>query len=280
MKLLKTGLVLGALLSALAVGGQAAAQESPATLHIGTDGGYLPWTATTASGELIGFDIDVAKLACERMKRVCRFTAQPWEGQIPALEQGKYQLLVGGISITAERKKRLAFTQSYGNLSINFAAPKSAGLNGKTTWAELKKELAGKVLGVQSGTQSQRFIDNELQGTATVHLYDNQDSLNLDLLAGRIDAALSGRSPWISLTRSPQGHDIEILSPNLTFEEFNYLGAGVGFLLRKDEPELTKQLDAALCALKAEGEISRISNKWFDFDISTPPDPAICGAKP
>jgi octopine/nopaline transport system substrate-binding protein len=265
-------LALGALLSAPALA------QDQREVRIGTDGSYLPWTSATPSGELTGFDIELAKLVCERMKRTCRFTAQPWEGQIPALEQGKYDILVGGMSITAERQKRLAFTQSYGNLTINFAAAKSSGLNGKATWPELKAALIGKTIGVQSGTQSQKFIDNELKGQVTVRLYDGQDGLNLDLLSGRIDAALAGRSPWISLTKSPQGQTIEILSPNLAFEQFSYLGSGVGGLLRKDEDELRKAWDAGLCKLKAEGEITRISEKWFGFDISTKPDPGICGA--
>ncbi|MGO4625163.1 transporter substrate-binding domain-containing protein [Ensifer sp. 2YAB10] len=246
-------------------------------VRIGTDGGYLPWTSMTPAGELTGFDIELAKLVCERMQRNCRFTAQPWEGQIPALEQGKYDILVGGISITPERQKRLAFTQSYGNLPINFAAAKSSGLNGKSSWAELKKALIGKTIGVQSGTQSQKFMDNELKGEVDVRLYDNQDSLNLDLLAGRIDAALAGRSPWIALTGSSQGETVEILSPNLDFEQFNYLGVGVGGLMRKDTDELRKAWDVALCQLKKDGEVTRISQQWFGFDISTKADPKICG---
>lgn len=269
------------LLTALALGaslaGPAAAEEKP-EVRIGTDGGYLPWSSMTPAGELTGFDIELAKLVCERMERKCRFTAQPWEGQIPALEQGKYDILVGGISITAERQKRLAFTQSYANLPINFAAAKSAGLSGKSAWPELREALVGKTIGVQSGTQSQRFMDNELKGDVTIRLYDNQDSLNLDLLAGRLDAALAGRSPWIALTGTAQGEGIEILSPDLNFETFNYLGVGVGGLMRKDSDELRKAWDVALCALKKEGEIRRISEHWFGFDISTRADPALCGA--
>ena len=131
---------------------------------------------------------------------------------------------------------------------------------------------------MQSGTQSQKLVDNELKGEVTVRLYDNQDSLNLDLLAGRIDAAVAGRSPWIALTRSQQGEPIEILSPDIDFEQFNYLGVGVGGLMRKDEDALRKAWDAALCELKASGELKSISEKWFGFDVSTKPDAKVCGA--
>ncbi|MBF9234599.1 transporter substrate-binding domain-containing protein [Microvirga alba] len=278
MKIIGMGRLLATISVGLILGGSAVAQEKLPELRIGTDGGYLPWTGTTPTGDLIGFEIDLAKLVCERMQRTCRFTSQPWEGLIPALEQGKYDILVNGISITPEREKRLAFTQSYANLPINFAAKRTAGLNGKTSWPELKEALSGKILGVQSGTQSQKFMDNELKGKVTLRLYDNQDSLNLDLLSGRIDAALAGRSPWIALTRSSQGQPIEILSPNLDFQQFNYLGVGAGGLMRKDQGDLKAKWDRQLCALKAEGEVKRISEKWFGFDVSTPADPKICGA--
>lgn len=274
----KTLARLSGILSLCAALAAPAMAEEQAEVRIGTDGGYLPWTAITPEGKLTGFDIELAELVCERMERKCRFTTQPWEGQIPALEQGKYDIVIGGISITPERQKRLSFTQSYANLPINFAAPKAAGLNGKANWDELRAALVGKTLGVQSGTQSQKFMDNELKGDVTIRLYDNQDSLNLDLLAGRIDAALAGRSPWIALTKTEQGRPIEILAPDLDYRQFKYLGVGVGGLMRKDEDTLRKAWDTVLCKLKAEGEVKRISEKWFGFDISVAADPKICGA--
>ncbi len=247
-------------------------------VRIGTDGGYRPWSGTTPAGELEGFDIELAKAVCEEMQRTCRFTSQPWEGMIPALEQGKYDILVGGISITPQRAKRLSFTQSYGNLPINVAAKKEAGLNGSADWPSLKQTLKNKVIGVQSGTQSQKFVDTELKGEVDVRLYDNQDSLNLDLLAGRIDAAVAGRSPWIDLTRTENGKAVEVLSPDLDFQDFPYLGIGVGGLLRKNETDLLKDWDKALCSLKEKGVVSEISQKWFGFDIATASDAERCKA--
>ncbi|RZS77813.1 octopine/nopaline transport system substrate-binding protein/arginine/ornithine transport system substrate-binding protein [Phyllobacterium myrsinacearum] len=257
----------------------ASAEAPKSEIRIGTDGSYRPWSGTNAAGELEGFDIELATAACSEMQRKCRFISQPWEGLIPALEQGKYDILVGGISITPQRAKRFSFTQSYGNLPINVAARKSAGLNGRKTWPDLKLALKDKTIGVQSGTQSQKFVDAELKGEVTVRLYDNQDSLNLDLLAGRIDAAVAGRSPWIDFTRSDNGRDVEVLSPDLDFAEFSYLGVGVGGLMRKNEPSLLDDWDKALCALKQRGVVTQISQKWFGFDIATAPDVARCQGK-
>lgn len=258
----------------------AASAETPKSeIRIGTDGSYRPWSGTNAAGDLVGFDIELAKAVCTEMQRECRFISQPWEGLIPALEQGKYDILVGGISITPQRAKRFSFTQSYGNLPINAAARKSAGLNGRKTWPDLKLALKDKTIGVQSGTQSQKFVDAELKDEVTVRLYDNQDSLNLDLLAGRIDAAVAGRSPWIDLTRSDNGKDVEVLSPDLDFAEFSYLGVGVGGLMRRNEPSLLDDWDKALCVLKERGTIRDISQKWFGFDIATAPDAARCKGK-
>ncbi|MFS8047309.1 transporter substrate-binding domain-containing protein [Rhizobium sp. BR 314] len=279
MNLLKSWVAVGVAIAAaacLGAGGVSAQDGAKAEVRIGTEGAYKPWASMEASGELVGFDIDLAKAVCEEMHRSCRFGTQPWEGLIPALEQGKYDILIGGISITPQRAKRLLFTQSYGNLPINVAARKGEGLNGAKTWPDLKSALKGKAVGVQSGTQSQKFVDAELGGDVTVRLYDNQDSLNLDLLAGRVDAAVAGRSPWVDLVRSANGRDVEILSPDLTFKDFPYLGVGVGGLLRKNEQPLQDDWDKALCVLKRKGVVTQISQKWLGFDIATAPDPDRC----
>jgi len=267
-------IIATAVLGLCLMGSGASAQE----IRIGTAGGYMPWNGVDASGNLIGFDIDLANAICERIKYTCRINAQPIEGLIPALEQGKYDLLLTGIGITEERKKRIDYTQSYANLPINFAALKSSPLAALKTWAEMKPALSGRTIGVQSGSSSQKFLDTELKGSITVRLYDNQDSLNLDLLAERIDAAIAGRSPWIALTKTPQGQAVQVVGPNLDFDNFPYLGEGVGGGMRKDNPDLRKKVDAAICTLKTDGTLKKIAVKWFGFDVTTSINPAVCGA--
>ena len=77
------------------------------TIRIGTEGAYPPWNNLNSAGELEGAEIDFGNEACERMGVTCEWVTQDWDGIIPALLQGKYDIIIAGMSITEERKERL-----------------------------------------------------------------------------------------------------------------------------------------------------------------------------
>ncbi|MGI9417306.1 MAG: transporter substrate-binding domain-containing protein, partial [Geminicoccaceae bacterium] len=84
-------LTITALATAFALGATAASAES---LKIATEGAYPPFNNTTADGELVGFDVDIAKALCEEMQRECEIVAQDWDGIIPGLVEKKYDAIV------------------------------------------------------------------------------------------------------------------------------------------------------------------------------------------
>src|SRR3546814_20373295 len=73
-------------------------------IRIATEGAYAPWNATDSAGKLIGFEVDLAADLCKRMEVECEVVQQAWEGIIPALQAGKYDAIMAGMSITAKRK--------------------------------------------------------------------------------------------------------------------------------------------------------------------------------
>ena len=81
-------------------------------IRIATEGAYAPWNFTNSSGKLVGFELDLAKDLCERMGSECEVVAQAWEGIIPALQAGKYDAIMAGMSITEKRKKVITFSRS------------------------------------------------------------------------------------------------------------------------------------------------------------------------
>jgi len=82
-------------------------------IKIGTEGAYPPWNGTNAAGELEGAEIDLVFDLCKRMKAECELVAQDWDGIIPALQNGKYDAIMAGMSITAERMEVINFSQGY-----------------------------------------------------------------------------------------------------------------------------------------------------------------------
>jgi len=80
-------------------------------VKIGTEGAYPPWNAKDASGKLIGFEVDLAMELCKIMNHSCTLVEQDWDGMIPALQSGKFDAIMAGMSITQERKKKINFSQ-------------------------------------------------------------------------------------------------------------------------------------------------------------------------
>ena len=76
-------------------------------IRVGTEGAYEPWNYTNAAGELVGAELDLARDLCARMGADCEFVQQDWDGIIPALVQGKYDVIMAGMSITEERKEKV-----------------------------------------------------------------------------------------------------------------------------------------------------------------------------
>mgnify|MGYP000064085165 FL=1 len=250
-------------------------------IKIGTEGAYPPWNGTNAAGELEGAEIDLALDLCKRMKAECELVAQDWDGIIPALQNGKYDAIIAGMSITAERMEVINFSQGYANEPASFSVLKSSPLatlqaSGKvnmdavndTSTAlldSLKKTLKGSVVGVQGATTHENFVKQVLGDSVTMKSYDTQENLELDLSVGRIDAALSDQGSMEKFMESDKGKEIAFIGPGLGGGSF---GGGVGVGLRKADTDLLKMFNKAIDEARADGSLAKHFSKWFGKDIS------------
>ena len=250
-------------------------------IKIGTEGAYPPWNGTNAAGELEGAEIDLALDLCARMNAECELVAQDWDGIIPALQNGKYDAIIAGMSITVERMEVINFSQGYANEPASFsvlkssklAALKSGGkvnmdaLNSASTalLESLKSTLKGSVVGVQGSTTHENFVKQVLGDSVTMKSYDTQENLELDLSVGRIDAALSDQGSMEKFMESENGKDIVFIGPGLGGGPF---GEGVGVGLRKRDTDLLKMFNRAIDAARADGTLAEHFTKWFGKDIS------------
>lgn len=250
------------------------------TVRIATEGAYPPWNATDSSGNLVGFEIDLAEDLCQRMQVECEIVAQDWEGIIPALQAGKYDAIMAGMSITDERQKVISFSDTYRDTPARFAVLEDselaeAGLatdiidlstvepEDEQAIEAMRAALEGKTVGVQTATIHQNFLEEYMGDAIEVRLYDTQENLDLDLQAGRIDTALADMGYWIPLMETEKGADFTLVGPGFAKGIF---GQGVGVGLRKEDEDLREMFNQAIAAAKEDGTIARLGQEWFGFD--------------
>ena len=249
-------------------------------IRIGTEGAYPPWNNMNAAGELEGAEIDLAIDLCKRMNAECEFVAQDWDGIIPALQNGKYDAIMAGMSITEERMEKIDFSIGYmtepaslsalGNTALGtLNAPGKLNLDdmdaeAKGLLSTLQSALAGASVGVQTATIHENFL-NEYMPDVTIKVYDTQQNMELDLAAGRIDAALCDKAAMETFADTPAGSGVTLIGPDLFGGSF---GAGVGAGIRKSDSDLTAMFNKAIADATADGTVSRISMEWFGKDLS------------
>ena len=107
----------GASLAAALALAPAAFAKDWKTVVIGMEGAYEPWNLTDSSGKIVGFEPDLAMDLCKRAGVECKIIAQDWDGMIPGLKAGKFDVIMDGMSITDERKKEIDFSQALRRLA-------------------------------------------------------------------------------------------------------------------------------------------------------------------
>lgn len=253
-------LVAGAAALVAAIGfGSAASAET--VVRIGTEGAYPPFNEVDADGNLKGFDIDIAKALCEKMKVKCEFVAQDWDGIIPALQAKKYDAIVASMSITEERKKQVDFSDKYYNTPTQFVAAKGTNV-GDASPAALK----GKNLGAQGSTIQANMLEALYAKESTVKLYATVDELYADLSAGRVDAALVDKLVTDTWLKTDAGANYEFVGPAM-YEPREILGYGVGIAVRKGDDALRLAFNKAIAEILADGTYKAINDKYFPFSI-------------
>ncbi len=247
-----------ATIAVLAVVGGAEAKDW-SKVRIGTEGAYPPFNSMTADGQLIGFDIDIAKALCAEMKVECEFVTSDWDGIIPGLQAGKFDAIIASMSITEERKQKVDFTTKYYNTPPAIAVPKDSEIAGTE-----ETHLDGYALGAQSSTTHSNYAEEKL-GSADLKLYPTPDEYKLDVANGRIDAVIDDvvvLSDWLA---TDDGACCKLLGTLVPDPVIN--GEGAGIAIRKEDGELKEMFNKAIEAILANGKYQEINDKYFDFSV-------------
>ena len=272
------GAVLGAA-TILAVPVQAKEWKS---VTIALEGSYAPWNLTLPGGKLGGFEPELVANLCARIQLQCNLVAQDWDGMIPGLQAGKFDVLMDAISITPDREKIIAFSRPYAATPATFAVtdtkvlpkagPTSAVLKltgdpktDQPTVDALRKELKGKTIGIQSGTVYTKFINDGFKDVATIRVYKTSPERDLDLANGRIDASFDDVTYYAGNIDKKETASIVMAGPKIGGPIW---GPGEGLAFRKQDADLRAKFDTAIAAALADGTVKKLSEKWFKTDVT------------
>ena len=229
-------------------------------VRVGVEGAYPPFSYVKPDGELAGFDIDIAWALGEAMGVEVTLVPQDWDGIIPALLARKYDAIIASMSITEERKKKVAFTNKYYNTPAKFVCKKGTISNFS------REAIKGKNIGVQRATIHDRYLTDNYGKDVNIKRYGTQDEAYLDLVAGRVDLLLADSVALSDgFLKKPEGKDYQFIGPDLN--DPRWFGEGTGIAIRKQDKDLVKMFNAAIDKIRADGTYKKIQDKYFDFNV-------------
>ncbi|MGV1757125.1 MULTISPECIES: transporter substrate-binding domain-containing protein [Rhizobium] len=274
-----SAILLSGVMAAAAFAAPALAKDWK-TATITLEGAYAPWNMTNADGSLGGFEPELAKVLCERAKIDCKLVASDWDGMIPALNAGKFDVIMDALSITDERKQVIGFTIPYAATPAAFATAKDSPLAnaagtgstikmtpGQTGVKEidvLKEAFKGKTIGIQAATVYAKFVYDNFGSIATIREYKTGADRDLDLQNGRIDLGFDD-AVYFANAFASANDSLAFTGPEIAGSIW---GAGEGLGIRQADTDLADKFNAAIKSALADGTIKTLSMKWFKVDVS------------
>ena len=206
---------------------------------------------------IIGFEIDLMDALGKQLKRKSVFVQNQWDGLIPGLQRGSYELAVNGIEITDDRKSQ-----------VNFSIPYyvcGEQLSVRTTENSINSiaDLKGKAVGTLKFSLANRLLDQakrDFGGALEIRSYENQNNPYDDLTNGRLQAVLMDWPIAVYYSKP---------NPKLKFTGSIIGEMQYGIAVRKDDAELLKQVNDGLLALVKSGELKAIYDKWGIWNEET-----------
>lgn len=225
-------------------------------LILGTNANYPPYESINTDGETVGFDIDVAKAIADKLKRRLVIQEFEFDALLLALQQGKVDMIMAGMSITPTRLKEIdmyAYTgEQVRHLPLLFwKAKPSANFD----YVSFKAFAADKVVTVQSGTYMHDIVAK--MQLANLRSLPSPLEQIVELKFGKSQIAIVD-PPFLEhvLQKNP---DLQVLNLALQ-EQDQVLGIGIG--VSKKKPEFSASIQNIVTQLKNDGTLAQLENKW------------------
>lgn len=248
-RLITGWLMLAAALAALAAPAAALAREDAGTLRVALTGKYPPFSFYDAQGELVGYDVDVAREVARITGRELEIVPTEWDGILVGLMAEKFDAIIGSMAINEARKKQVDFSQPY----YYSGAQLFIHERDKDRIRSIE-DCKGKRIGAVSGETFEQFLREKypdvevVPHTSTVEIFEN-------LKIGRIDGFLSDLLVGARQIQEA-GEPFVLVGPLLYRER-------MAIPVRKEDDALLAEINAALTRLKESGRLEEIAVRWL-----------------
>ncbi len=229
-------------------------------VRIASEGARPPYNYIDGNNELAGFEIDLGRDLCVRMKATCRFVAQDWDGLIPGLLANQYDAVMAALEITDAAREKIAFSNPYVRMPSAFMAAKDSAIADTTA-----DGLKGKSIGVEAGGAHESWL-NDVYKESDIHPYATLEEAILDLAEGRVDLVIGDKDALMDFLKTRKEAQCCALVADAPHDPA-YFGDGIAIGLRKQDLGLKAKFDTALAASIADGSFARIVARYFDYRI-------------
>jgi polar amino acid transport system substrate-binding protein len=237
--------------AAPAAASAAASAPAPKVYTVGTDAAYAPFESQNEKGEIVGFDIDVAKAVAANAGFQLKFVNTPWEGIFTALGQGDRDMVVSAVTITAERKQTMDFSDPYFDAQQLIAVKQDSKI---AKFADLKKLKVG----VQTGTTGDEAVTKLLGKTSTsIKRFESTPLALKELESGGVDAVVADNGVIIHYVANNPGGKFK------TVADKEFVPEQYGMALKKGNAELQALVNKGLAGIKGDGTYDKIYTQYF-----------------
>ena len=243
-----------------AASGSTAAQDKLAAvkangkLVVALEGAWQPWSFHDESDTLVGYDVEVSRAIAEKLGVEPEYVESDWDSLFAGLDAGRYDIVCNGVEVTEERAKTYDFTTPYGYIHTALAVRKDN--EDITSFEDLKGKTTANSL-------ASTYMELAESYGATVQGIDTLEETIQLLTAGRIDATLNADVSFYDYLNVHPDADFKLVAQTA---EASHVAIPV---LKSEDTAYLDALNAAIDALRADGTLKTLSEKYFGQDISS-----------
>lgn len=257
----KTGLALMAALGVMGAAATAEAQtvdkvKQAGVLRVGVMGEQAPWGSIDASGQNVGYDVDVARLIAQELGVKIEFVPNAVAARIPNLLTNKVDLQMAVMGMYPDRAKVVQFSKPYAGLKIILLASKKHKI-------EKIEDAKALRIGVPRGAAQDKAITTLLGDIPNIRRFDDDSSTMQALVSGQVDAIGGNTTYKFNIDKAAPGNDFE------QKVVFNEQWMGVTSLL--GDAKTNEFLNTFIDKIIADGRLEAINKKWLNMPLSTFP---------